>query len=117
MTTTERIPSVPLPAGADDGPNRNDDWQPAQYGFPGYRCVAFTTGEDIRCVAVQYEDGRIATEGGDAPLIYIGGSEYLPDEARKYADAIRAAVDIADHLAGVPLGTAELPRVATGGVR
>lgn len=86
-----------LPAGADVDPELNDDWQPE-----GYRCVWTPPvgPECIRGVVIQYADGSIGTEGSDAPLVYIGASEYTPAVARSVADSIHGAADLIESWAG-----------------
>ncbi|WP_217157572.1 hypothetical protein [[Mycobacterium] fortunisiensis] len=109
MTTTDII-TVPLPTGAD--PEHSDDWQPATP--TAYRCVwtpsAPVADTDVRGVVVQWGDGTIATEGADAPLVYIDSSHYQPAEARKIAEAILQVADQVEQWAGRPAsaGTSRL---------
>ncbi|UHJ58027.1 hypothetical protein LT337_15620 [Mycolicibacterium fortuitum] len=51
-------------------------------------------------MVVQWGDGTIATEGDDAPLVYINASSYSPDEARTIAEGIRKVADQVDRWAG-----------------
>lgn len=97
------LPDVPLPAGADSSPSYDDEWQPAQDGHPAYRCVwspPLGSSVYIRTVAVQYDDGSIATTGEDAPLVYIENTDYTPAAARAVAKALLCAADLADAWAG-----------------
>ncbi|MED5815730.1 hypothetical protein VST63_25505 [Mycolicibacterium sp. 050232] len=100
--TVSTHPAWPLPLGAD--PDNSEDWQEATPTEPAYRCVwtpaAAGPETDIRGVVVQWGDGTIATEGDDAPLVYINASCYQPDEAREIADAIRTVADQVDRWAG-----------------
>lgn len=104
MTTITPPGNIPLPPGAD--PNV-DDWQPAEKGKPVYRLVwsepfERASGLDIRIVVVQFDDGTIADgadDPDDHPLVYIGGSDLLPDDARAIAASIIRAADLADEWA------------------
>lgn len=102
-------PQVALPPDADD--TDIDEWQPDEDGKPAYRLVWSRSYNpqrfDIRVVVVQFEDGSIADgkdDPDDAPLVYIGGDEHLPADARAIAAAITRAADLADRWVG---GTAD----------
>jgi hypothetical protein len=117
MTVTQQ-PEVALPPGADSTHQHPDEWEPHEDAdHPAYRCVwsqAFHQAADIRAVVVQFADGRIASEGQDAPLIYINGDDYLPDDARAVATAIVAAADLADQWVGnAPSPQAQLAAAKT----
>ena len=103
-----------LPPGADPE-GADDDWQPALDGFPSYRCVwspPINSDLDIRAVVIQYADGRIETEGDDAPLVYIGADHYATDKARWIAQKLLEVADLADRWAGtVPVVEARLVQV------
>ena len=105
MTTIDpnfAIPDCALPVGADAG--YTDSWQPPYKSDPAYRCVwsrAFDDVNDIRTVVVQYADGTIATESNNAPMVFLGGNGFHPDEARVMAGALLAAADLADQWSGV----------------
>ncbi len=99
MTQTEY---PPLPLGADPDYPGNDDWQPAEDGRPPYRCVGskpFDNYLEIRAVIVQFADGTIGTDDGDEPVVFIGHTDYHPDDAREIAAAIIRAADLADQWA------------------
>ncbi|PQP38799.1 hypothetical protein [Mycolicibacterium austroafricanum] len=86
-----------------------DDWQPAYEDKRVYRLVWSKpfepdSGLDIRVVVVQFDDGSIADgddDPDDAPLVYIGGSDFHPDDARALAASITRAADLADQWAGI----------------
>jgi hypothetical protein len=104
MTVTQ-YPDVALPDGADLT-HMDDEWESAEDGRLAYRCVWSKSFDDspdadIRAVVIQFDDGTIATDGADAPLVYIHGSDYLPEDARKIAEAIVRAANLADQWAGV----------------
>jgi hypothetical protein len=101
MTTAHATDSPPiqLPVGAD--PDISDWCDHPESGAANYRCVwtPSMTG-DVRGVVIQYGDGTIATKGDDAPLVYIGGDDYRPDEARAIAAAICRVADRVEAWAG-----------------
>src|SRR5690349_13229993 len=89
-----------LPAGAD--PENSDYWDTSD--AVAYRLIWSRpqplpdelARENVRAVVVQYADGRIATDGDDAPLVYCGGSDYSVTTARALGNALLAAADLAD---------------------
>lgn len=107
MTTITPPTDIPLPPGADVDPDSVDDWQPAEDGRRAYRLVWSKPYEpclDIRVVVVQFDDGSIADgddHPDDAPLVYIGASDFLTEDARAIAASIIRAADLADEWAGV----------------
>lgn len=107
MTTITPPTVIALPPGADSNPEFVDDWQPAEDGRRAYRLVWSKPHEpclDIRVVVVQFDDGVIADgddNPDDAPLVYIGGSDFVSDDARAIAQSIIRAADLADKWAGV----------------
>lgn len=101
MTTTNPTPDIPFPPGAD--PDYTEGWEPAENGKSAYRLVwskPFDAITRIRAVVVQYADGTVATEGDDAPLVYLGSDDFLPDDARAIAQTLVDAADLADKWAG-----------------
>ncbi|TQK27894.1 hypothetical protein [Arthrobacter sp. SLBN-53] len=107
MTTITPTADIPLPPGADSNPDCLDDWQPTEDGRRNYRLIWSPSYEpclDIRVVVVQFDDGSIADgddNPDDAPLVYVGGSDFLPEDARAIAQSIIRAADLADEWAGV----------------
>lgn len=104
-----------LPLGAD--PEGADDWQPGQDGLPAYRCVwspPVARDVDIRAVVFQYLDGHVATEGDEAPTVYIGAEDYRTDDARRIAQKIIEVADLADRWAGIDASGAAVTEVTCG---
>lgn len=104
MTTITPPTDIPVPEGAD---HDVDDWQPAENGKRRYRLVWSPPYEpclDIRVVVVQFDDGTVADgndDPDDHPLVYIGGTDFLPVDARELAASILRAADLAEHWAGI----------------
>lgn len=96
--TSQAYPA--LPAGAD--PGEVDDWQLSDE--PAYRCVWSPDFDErlwVRACAVQLLDGTLATDGTDAPSVFIGHDRYTPAATRELAGRLCAAADLADQWAGV----------------
>ena len=97
-STLAQPTDVPLPIGHDPEMMADTTWEANGDGHY-YRCVWSPTFEpclDIRVVVTQFIDGSIGTEYDDAPLVYIGCEDFLPEDARAIAASIVAAADLAD---------------------
>ncbi|MDP7731499.1 hypothetical protein [Mycobacterium sp. TY813] len=103
MTTITPTPDPALPPGAD--PENVDGWD---CEAPSTRLVWSTPMPlpdhlecyDIRLVASQRRDGTIVSSDADGPLVYIGGEDYTPNDARLVADALVKAANLADKWGG-----------------
>lgn len=110
MTANQQ--SVELVAGASPAlPPRTDPhavgtWE-AWEGVMSRLCWSHTVSlpghlaaHDVRALVQQQPDGTLV----DGPMVYLGGNGWSTSDARVVAEALLAAADLGDEMAGVSTG-------------